>query len=266
MLGCGETYEEATADHDSNLRNLLQRCRDKGVKINKERIQLKLTQVAYMGNILTAGGFQPDPSKVKAIEEMPTLKVLTNWIQRGWPEARNQVPPDGGEYFPFREELKFQDGVIFKGERVVVPFGMGDEVVKKLHTSHLGVQACLRRAREAFCWPKINSDIEQFIAECSVCNTYRPQQQKDPMIAHPVPSRPWKSIASDLFEFEGRDYLITTDRYSNFLEVDRLYCKTSKEVFHRLKHTWPATAFLTNCRLTMAPSTALVNSEVCRTL
>lgn len=55
------------------------------------------------------------------------------------------------------------------------------------------------------------------------------------MIAHPIPSRPWEYIASDLLEFEGRDYLITTDYYSNFFEVDRLYSKTSREVVNKLK-------------------------------
>ena len=54
------------------------------------------------------------------------------------------------------------------------------------------------------------------------------------MIPYPVPSRPWQVIGTDLFEFQGRNYLITTD-YSNFFEVDRLYNRTSKEVICRLK-------------------------------
>ena len=53
---------------------LLQRCRDKGVKLNRERLQLRLKDMghAYMGHVLTAEGLQPDPEKVKAIREMPT--------------------------------------------------------------------------------------------------------------------------------------------------------------------------------------------------
>ena len=51
---------------------LLQRCRDKGVKLNRENLQLRLKEVAYMGHVLTAEGLQPDPEKVKAIKEMPT--------------------------------------------------------------------------------------------------------------------------------------------------------------------------------------------------
>ena len=145
------------------------------------------------------------------------------------------MTPEARAYFSFREELTLQNGVVFKGERLVIPSSMREELKMKLHASHLGIQACLRRAREAFYWPNMNKDIEEFIGKCSVCNSYRQQQQKEPMIAHPIPSRPWEYIASDLLEFEGRDYLITTDYYSNFFEVDRLYSKTSREVVNKLK-------------------------------
>ena len=50
-----------------------------------------------------------------------------------------------------------------------------------------------------------------------------------------MPSRPWQVIGTDLFEFRRRSYLVTTDYYSNFFEVDRLYTKTSKEVIGKLK-------------------------------
>ena len=55
------------------------------------------------------------------------------------------------------------------------------------------------------------------------------------MISHPVPSRPWEILAVDLLELQGQDYLVTTDYYSNFFEVDKLVSKTSKEVIDKLK-------------------------------
>ena len=45
---------------------------DKGIKLNREKLQLRLKEVAYMGHVLSADGLQPDPEKVKAIREMPT--------------------------------------------------------------------------------------------------------------------------------------------------------------------------------------------------
>ena len=54
-------------------------------------------------------------------------------------------------------------------------------------------------------------------------------------MSSPVPTLPRESIATDLFELRGKDYLVTVDYYSNFIEVDRLYSKTSTEVTHKLK-------------------------------
>ena len=139
------------------------------------------------------------------------------------------------DYFPFREKLTVQNGVVFKGERIVVPRCLRKCIIDKLHASHLGIQACLRRAKEAFYWPRIYKQISEFISKCSICNSYKPAQQKEPLVCLEIPTRPWRNISADLFEFNGTDYLITTDRYSNFFELDVLTGKTSKEVIDKLK-------------------------------
>ena len=86
------------------------------------------------------------------------LKALANVIKQGWPESKHHLPPELQDYFPFKEELTLQNGVIFKGNRVVIPSDMRDELKRKLHSSHLGIQACQRRAHEAFYWPGMYRD------------------------------------------------------------------------------------------------------------
>ena len=73
------------------------------------------------------------------------------------------------------------------------------------------------------------------MSKCDVCNSYKTKQQNKPLICHESPTRPWESIVADLFVFHGKDYLVTTDRYSNFFEVDRLYSKSSSEVITKMK-------------------------------
>ncbi|PFX33745.1 Uncharacterized protein K02A2.6 [Stylophora pistillata] len=81
----------------------------------------------------------------------------------------------------------------------------------------------------------IYKQIPEFISRCSICNSYKPQQQKEPLKCHEIPARPWQSISADLFEFKGTQYLITTDRYSNFFELDILTSTTARSVFDKLK-------------------------------
>ena len=84
------------------MKNLLERCRDKGIRLNREKVQLRLKEVAYMGHILTAGGLKPDPNKVKAIKEMPAptdkqgvrrLLGMTNYLQRFAPKLSEVTTP-----------------------------------------------------------------------------------------------------------------------------------------------------------------------------
>jgi hypothetical protein len=56
-------------------------------------------------------------------------------------------------YFDVRDELTVQNGLIFKGERVVIPTSLRLDMIKRIHYSHIGVEGCLRRARESLYWP-----------------------------------------------------------------------------------------------------------------
>ena len=57
----------------------------------------------------------------QATENDDGLRILKDVILRGWPIERSQVPAQITPYFSMRDELSLQDGVIFRGERIVVP-------------------------------------------------------------------------------------------------------------------------------------------------
>ena len=71
-VGEGDTYESAVKDHERNLIALLERCREKNIKLNSKKLQLRKQEVPYISHVLTPDGLKPDPSKVKAIVAMPT--------------------------------------------------------------------------------------------------------------------------------------------------------------------------------------------------
>lgn len=137
--------------------------------------------------------------------EMVLLKTV---IQTGWPDTKEEVPFSLQGYFHFRDELSVQDGLVLKGERLVVPKSMREEIKQKLHQSHLGLQGCLRRGREVVYWPVMNKDIEDFISTGSVCKTCQTDQKKEPMINQEIPSRAWEKVGCDLFHFEDKHYLV----------------------------------------------------------
>ena len=77
------------------------------------------------------------------------MDMLKSTIREGLPEALRDVPYKLHDYFPVRDELVVQDSVVFKVNRVVIPPTLKPEMMDRVHAVHIGVQGCLRRARDA---------------------------------------------------------------------------------------------------------------------
>ena len=79
LLVYGSTIEE----HDSNLKALLDRCRDVNLTLNPKKLRFKSDNVPFFGNIVTSKGIKPDPKKVEAIKSWPTptnVKELQSFL------------------------------------------------------------------------------------------------------------------------------------------------------------------------------------------
>ena len=166
----------------------------------------------------------------------PVLQSLKAVILNGWPNQRESLPAELHQYFNVRDELAAQDGVIFKGPKCVIPMSLRPKIKEKLHRSHIGIQGCLRRAREVVYWPNMNRELEEFISKCETCNTFQPAQQKEALICHEVPQRPWEKVGCDIFTCNNRDYLCTVDYFSDYFEIDELHkAKTGAVVIGKVK-------------------------------
>ena len=49
-----------------------------------------------------------------------TMRELMSIILKGWPDYRNEVPSAITPFFDYRDELTVQDGIVLRGERVVI--------------------------------------------------------------------------------------------------------------------------------------------------
>ena len=164
------------------------------------------------------------------------LQLLKKCIQEGWPEHKNLLPMLVTPYFSVRDELCVHDGLVFRGERLVIPKAMRQVIKQDLHLGHIGVEGTLRRAREYVFWPGMTDEIRQWIECCEACREFEISQAPLPLMSHDIPERPWEKLGIDLFHHDGKDYLITVCYLSNFWEVDRLHSTTARSVTAKLKH------------------------------
>ena len=171
----------------------------------------------------------------KATEQDPIMQTLKTTILVGWPEHREQTPVHIREYWNYREELTLHNGVLFKNQKVIIPKAMRPEMISRIHSSHLGIESCLQKARDLVFWPSMNSEIKEAVIKCSVCAEYQAKNPKQPMQSHSIPDRPWSKVGTDLFSLHSNDYIVLVDYYSDFIEVSQLDDTTTATVCDFLK-------------------------------
>ncbi|KAL0187225.1 hypothetical protein M9458_018895, partial [Cirrhinus mrigala] len=106
-----------------------------------------------------------------------SLQSLCNTIKHGWPKKIQSVPVPLKPFFPFRDELTIEDGIITEGTRVVIPHSLQSEYLQILHKGHAGAEATKHRACNAVFWLTMTQDIDNFVQSCSICNALKPHQQ-----------------------------------------------------------------------------------------
>ena len=165
----------------------------------------------------------------------PEMQLLIGAIHKGWPLRQKDCPAELVPYYDSRSELVGDGGLVYRGERLVVPQSLRADMFKEIHRSHIGIGGCLRRARELLYWPRINAEVKDYVSKCSVCQSYQPEQCREELQPHELPSRPWSKVGADIFELGPQQFLIMVDNWSNYFEVQELKGITSASVIHALK-------------------------------
>lgn len=171
----------------------------------------------------------------KATAEDTELQLLKDMTLKGWPTHRALAPKDILPYWTFRDEISYSSGLMFKASKIIVPDQLRQEVLKKIHESHLGVVKCKERARDILYWPNMSAQIEKMVLQCEVCNQHRNSNQREPLLSHPIPNRPWARVGTDLFHYNGSEFLLCVDYFSKFPELMKLKDTTSHRVILAIK-------------------------------
>ena len=193
----------------------------------------------------------PSPGQEIVLEQaIHTIQISTNQLDKirnatnadadlcalreqciiGWPDHAKSVPKLIRNYWSMKDFISIEDGILFAGNRIIMPTSMRDEYLTRIHAHHLGITKCQLRAKECLYWPSMLTDIEQVVRDCHFCLQNAKSQISEPMHAHCLPSQPWEIVSSDLFELDGNMYIIVVDHYSKMPFVRVLKGSTTTEV------------------------------------
>ncbi len=136
-----------------------------------------------------------------ATKDDATLQKLANYEQHGWLEKRTQVPTDVRHFWNVRDGIPKMKGILFHGDRIIIPTAMRPAMLRVLHEGHMGMEKTKARARVVLYWPNMGKDIEHMVTKCPACLRFRKGKKKEPLKQHPIPARPWQTVAADIMSF-----------------------------------------------------------------
>ena len=170
---------------------------------------------------------------IKAQQQQDEVcQQIKAYCDKGWP-ARQALPGAVKPFYPVSTEISVQGGLLMRGSRIIIPASMRLSILDKIHTGHQGITKCRERARQSVWWPGLAKQLEELVKSCPEC--YRVQkQQAQPLITSVFPELPWQKVATDLFEWKNKNYLLIVDYYSRYIEIALLKQITAEEV---IKHT-----------------------------
>ena len=183
--------------------------------------------------------------------EDEALQTLSRVIKDGWPDHKYNVPVMAKPFWDKRDEIHEAEGLLFAGERIIIPNEMRPTILGMIHEGHLGIEKCKNRARAVVYWPGMSANIEEVVSRCTICAKYRTKNAKEPILQHEIPDRPWQKIGVDLFEFKSKSYLAVVDYYSKYPEICQMKNKMAETVISHMmsifsRHGIPETVMSDN--------------------
>ena len=120
------------------------------------------------------------------------------------------------------EELTVVDGMVVRGEKLVIPEELQATVVQLAHEGHPGFERTLGLLRESTWFPGMSSMVRTYVETCVACQIARPGTEQEPLKPTPLPDRPWQWVHCDFKGPIGKKYYLHTiiDQYSKFPIVE----------------------------------------------
>jgi len=201
--------------HQDNLSSLTQFEEDTDIAEDIATVAAATGTLNSIGTVVTWDNVRDATSSDK------TFQNLIHCLEAGFPADCRELPAELRPFHRFAACLCVVDGVVLMGQRIVIPPALRQSILLALHSAHQGVSAMRARAMDSVYWPEISVDIARMRDQCIHCHKSAKSNPMQPPSDITPPSYPFQMICSDYLTYNGKDYVVIVDRYSNWPMVYR---------------------------------------------
>ena len=179
------------------------------------------------------------PQKLQEIWEAtvsdPILTTLAQTVYDGWPNTIQECDHKIQPYWCFRDEITYEEGILYKGIRIIMPQSTQATTLQELHQGHYAVNKMNLQAKEAVYWPGISEDIKATYHKCEICAKFTRTQQKETLQYVKTLQTTWEQLSMDIFTLKNTHYLLVVDYFSQFPVIQKLQSLHSTTIIKHLK-------------------------------
>eukprot|EP00096_Caligus_rogercresseyi_P008633 TRINITY_DN2783_c0_g1_i6.p1 TRINITY_DN2783_c0_g1~~TRINITY_DN2783_c0_g1_i6.p1 ORF type:complete len:1211 (-),score=137.53 TRINITY_DN2783_c0_g1_i6:1226-4822(-) len=181
---------------------------------------------ALMCNVIAAS-CTPPSSLIHAMDEDQELLQVMEAARTGsWGEISRK------EFLSKRNSFSIKDNLLFWGIRLVVPSPLRSKFLEELHLTHRGMVKMKALARCKVWWPRIDSDISDFVSACVTCQTNAAAPPSEFTPHSPVDV--WERIHVDYAQINKKDVLIIMDAGSKWIEAAVMKSTSTQATLNQL--------------------------------
>ena len=164
-----------------------------------------------------------------------TLRALQEQIMRGWPDKARNLPTMLKPYWGIKDALNCEDGLIFYGERLVIPEACRGSYIEEIHATHQGQTKCILRAKQNLYWPNMTKDIIKAVEGCELCQKYQKSQSKEVMWERSYATMPWEIVHTDIFTMCDSKFILIVDEFTKMPYCKRTKSEKSEDIIRFMK-------------------------------
>ncbi len=86
---------------------------------------------------------------------------IKTYCKEGWPERTALT----GAIRPYYSVLSVQNGLLMRGNRIIIPSEMRLQMLDKIHQ---GIEKCRRKARVSVWWPGVAKQLEELVTSSKI--------------------------------------------------------------------------------------------------
>ena len=112
------------------------------------------------------------------MKPQPKITNYSYWPEqymKGGPNFSKTVPTVYDHTGPFRDEITYEDGILYKGAQLIMPETERKSTLKVIHMGHYAIDKMNLRAKETVYWLGIRKDIKKHLP--SVPNLHKVCQE-----------------------------------------------------------------------------------------